>query len=89
MGDKIAIGSTSYNQDHSEEVVILECPECSNNQVKLNRQANYNHWGRLDSRSGIDQRAPVGLLTRNVKIQGEVGQGKQNFKICLELPKIF
>ena len=54
---------------------MVECPECAPNQVKLNRQANFNHWGKIDSRTGIDQRAPVGLLTRNVKIQGEVGTG--------------
>ena len=73
MGDQIAIGSTDYDQDNTESFTIVDCPECSQNQVKLDRPALYTHWGKIDVRSGVDQRAPVGLLTRNVKIQGEVG----------------
>ena len=79
-GDEIAIGSTDFNQDHTEKFKLLKCPKCQPNQVKLNKKAIYNHWGRIDTRSGIDQRAPVGLLTRNVKIEGEVGKSKFCFK---------
>ena len=72
-GDEIAIGSTDFTQDHTEVFVLVECSECSSNQVKLDRTSKFHHWGRIDSRTGIDQRAPVGLLSRNVKIQGETG----------------
>ena len=72
-GDEIAIGSTDFTQDHTEVFVLVECSECSSNQIKLDRTSKFHHWGRIDSRTGIDQRAPVGLLSRNVKIQGETG----------------
>ena len=72
-GDEIAIGSTDFTQDHTEVFVLVDCSECSSNQVKLDRTSKFHHWGRIDSRTGIDQRAPVGLLSRNVKIQGETG----------------
>ena len=64
----------------TEEFTIVECESCGSNQVKLNRPANFLHWGRIDSRTGIDQRAPVMILTRNVKIQGEVGEKCQYAK---------
>ena len=71
VGDQIAIGSTDFNQDHTEVLTIIDCVECDIYQVKLDQNSKFNHWGRIDSRSGIDQRAPVGLLSRNIKIQGE------------------
>ena len=73
VGDQIAVGSTDFSQDHTEVFQIVSCPECNLNQVKLDQNSKYHHWGRVDSRSGIDQRAPVGLLSRNIKIQGETG----------------
>ena len=60
VGDEIAVGSTDFTQDHTEVFVLVECPECSANQVKLDRTSKFHHWGRIDSRTGIDQRAPVG-----------------------------
>ena len=32
----------------------------------------FTHWGRIDSRTGLDQRAEVGLLSRNVRFYGEL-----------------
>ena len=43
---------------------------CNINQLKLDRPAEYNHWGRIDQRTGLDQRAEVGLLSRNVRFYG-------------------
>ena len=77
VGDKIAVGSTDFDQDFTEEFQIVACSQCSSNQVKVNRKATYTHWGRVDFRSGIDQRAPVGLLSRNIKIQGQTGHACQ------------
>ena len=42
-------------------------------EIKVNVIKFYVRLMEDDVRSGVDQRAPVGLLTRNVKIQGEVG----------------
>ena len=41
--------------------------------VKIDRIPSFTHWGRIDSRTGIDQRAEVGLLSRNVRFYGELG----------------
>ena len=73
VGDQISIGSTDYSQDQTEVFTLVQCDTCTSNQVRLDRRATYLHWGRIDSRTGIDQRAPVMIMTRNVKIQGEVG----------------
>ena len=32
----------------------------------------FTHWGKIDSRTGLDQRAEVGLLSRNVRFYGEL-----------------
>ena len=72
VGDEIVVASTSWDSRDSETFTIIECDSCGPNQVKLNRVADYTHWGRIDSRSGIDQRAEVGLLSRNVRFYGEM-----------------
>ena len=49
----------------------MDCDNiCDINQLKLDRPAKYNHWGRIDKRTGLDQRAEVGLLSRNVRFYG-------------------
>ena len=73
-GDQIVVGSTDYNADNTEVFTVVDCHgECASNQVKLDRMASNTHFGRIDERTGIDQRAAVGLLSRNVRFQGEVG----------------
>ena len=74
VGDQIAVGSTGFSQDETETFTIVDCGmSCRKNQLKLDRPASHLHFGRIDQRTGVDQRAPVMLLTRNVKIRGEVG----------------
>ena len=80
IGDTVVIGSTDFNQDHTEEFRLVNCTTCQANEVKLNRSPSYRHWGRVDTRTGVDQRAPVMLSTRNVKIEGEVGWSCQYAK---------
>ena len=70
MGDKIVIASTDFDPRHSEVFEIIECSSCLINQLKLDRPAEFNHWGRIDKRTGIDQRAEVGLLSRNIRFYG-------------------
>ena len=41
--------------------------------LKLDRPAIYDHWGRIEQRTGLDQRAEIGLLTRNIKFHGSEG----------------
>ena len=72
VGDTILIASTDMDPRHSEQFQIVACPECTTFQVKLNRPATHTHWGRVDSRNGLDQRAEIALLSRNVRFYGEM-----------------
>ena len=72
VGDKIVVGATHFDSRESEVFTIVDCPECNSNQVKVDRTPSYTHWGRIDPRTGADQRAEVGLLSRNVRFYGEM-----------------
>uniref|UniRef100_A0A452HPU1 hyaluronoglucosaminidase n=1 Tax=Gopherus agassizii TaxID=38772 RepID=A0A452HPU1_9SAUR len=69
-GDRIVIASTDYSMHQAEEFNLLPCPECKSNQVKIDGSPLYLHVGEVVD--GIDMRAEVGLLTRNILIQGEM-----------------
>ena len=79
IGDQIVVASTSWDARESEVFELVECKlangnPCASNQVRINRPPNFTHWGRKDSRTGIDQRAEVGLLSRNVRFYGEMDE---------------
>uniref|UniRef100_A0A8V0ZC05 hyaluronoglucosaminidase n=1 Tax=Gallus gallus TaxID=9031 RepID=A0A8V0ZC05_CHICK len=69
-GDRIVVASTDYSMHQAEEFNLLPCPECKSNQVKIDGSPLYLHIGEVID--GIDMRAEVGLLTRNILIQGEM-----------------
>uniref|UniRef100_A0A7M4FHS0 hyaluronoglucosaminidase n=1 Tax=Crocodylus porosus TaxID=8502 RepID=A0A7M4FHS0_CROPO len=69
-GDRIVIASTDYSMHQAEEFNLLPCPECKSNQVKIDGSPLYLHIGEVVD--GIDMRAEVGLLTRNILIKGEM-----------------
>lgn len=69
-GDRIVVASTDYSMYQAEELTLLRCPECSRSQVKVKEIPQYLHVGEIID--GIDMRAEVGLLTRNIVIQGEM-----------------
>ncbi|XP_018620469.1 cell migration-inducing and hyaluronan-binding protein-like isoform X1 [Scleropages formosus] len=68
--DMVVVASTDYSMHQAEEFLILPCPTCSSNQVKVQGKAAYLHMG--EEVDGVDMRAEVGLLTRNILIQGEM-----------------
>ncbi|XP_066283940.1 inactive cell surface hyaluronidase CEMIP2-like [Branchiostoma lanceolatum] len=69
-GDHIVLASTDYNMEQAEEFQLLPCPECSSHQVKISGEIRYMHFGEISDE--VDLRGEVGLLTRNIKFQGEV-----------------
>ncbi|XP_054858270.1 cell surface hyaluronidase-like [Eublepharis macularius] len=69
-GDRIVVASTDYSMHQAEEFDLLPCPECGTNQVKIDGNPQYLHMGEIVD--GVDARAEVGLLTRNILIQGEM-----------------
>ncbi|KAE8633079.1 hypothetical protein XENTR_v10001771 [Xenopus tropicalis] len=68
-GDQIVVSSTDYSMYQAEEFTLLPCPECSKYQVKVKEKPLYFHMGEITD--GLDMRAEVGDLTRNIVIQGE------------------
>ena len=71
VGDQIVVGSTHFDPRESGVFTIVACEECASNEVKLDRVPTNTHWGRIDTQTGVDQRAEVGLLSRNVRFYGE------------------
>ncbi|XP_036289705.1 cell surface hyaluronidase isoform X2 [Pipistrellus kuhlii] len=69
-GEQIVVASTDYSMYQAEEFTLLPCPECSRFQVKVKETPQFLHMGEIID--GVDMRAEVGILTRNVAIQGEM-----------------
>ncbi|HET9066716.1 MAG TPA: G8 domain-containing protein [Gemmatimonadales bacterium] len=70
VGDRIVVASTDFDPNHAEELVVAGG---SGNTVTFEQGLQYRHWGQLQQYAGraVDERAEVGLLTRNIKIQGD------------------
>ncbi|XP_075067078.1 cell surface hyaluronidase CEMIP2 [Mixophyes fleayi] len=69
-GDQMVVSSTDYSMYQAEEFTLLPCPECNKFQVKVKETPMYFHMGEIAD--GLDMRAEVGDLTRNILIQGEM-----------------
>ena len=70
IGDRIVIASTDYWQHHDEERRITGI---SGTSVELDQPLEYLHWGELQSYGTheVDERAEVGLLSRNLVVRGD------------------
>ncbi|TNV88229.1 hypothetical protein FGO68_gene13028 [Halteria grandinella] len=77
VGEKIVIAPTGYEKEEAEEVTIIAIDRTIVNKPKitLDRQLLYKHFAKNITLGGgkdwIDMRAEVGLLTRNLKFQGD------------------
>lgn len=68
-GDRLAIGPSGY---FLEDAADVEITAIEGNRITITPALHAEHWGawmEVDG-LGIDQRAPVGLLTRNIKVRG-------------------
>ncbi|XP_035675913.1 cell surface hyaluronidase-like [Branchiostoma floridae] len=79
-GDHIVLASTDYNMEQAEEFQLLPCQECSSHQVKISGTTEYMHFGEITD--DVDLRGEVGLLTRNIKFQGEVEDSCYGDNFC-------
>ncbi|EAL72668.1 transmembrane protein [Dictyostelium discoideum AX4] len=79
VGSTIVLGSTDFDMYQSEEVITLSCPECSAYQLKING-SKYYHFGAITF--GVDERAEVGLLTKNIVVRGEMQPTCNGSRIC-------
>jgi cell surface hyaluronidase len=68
-GDTIVIASTDFDYEQAETFKIQSI---SGKTVTLGKPVQYMHYGVVQSYDGrnVDQRAEVGLLSRNIVIQG-------------------
>ncbi|XP_075063895.1 cell migration-inducing and hyaluronan-binding protein isoform X2 [Mixophyes fleayi] len=79
-GDVIVVASTDYSMYQAEEFKVLPCRACTPNQVKVEGRAKYLHIG--EEIDGVDMRAEVGLLSRNIVIHGEMEDSCYNSVVC-------
>lgn len=77
-GDEIVIASTDFDMNHAEARTILSRESATN--YILDSALVYKHFGEVQSYTHkndasisweLDERAEVGLLSRNIKIQGD------------------
>ncbi|XP_062869588.1 cell migration-inducing and hyaluronan-binding protein-like [Trichomycterus rosablanca] len=69
-GDRVVVSSTDYSMNQAEEFVLLPCATCTQHQVKVEGKPAFLHMG--EEVDGVDMRAEVGLLSRNILIRGEM-----------------
>jgi cell migration-inducing and hyaluronan-binding protein len=69
-GERVVIASTSFEPGEAETMVIAAVSDKS---VTLGEPLRYTHWGTLQTIAGteVDERAEVGLLTRNIVVRGD------------------
>ncbi|XP_068782022.1 inactive cell surface hyaluronidase CEMIP2 isoform X1 [Struthio camelus] len=79
-GDRIVVASTDYSMYQTEEFTLLPCPECSKHQVKVKENPQFPHVGEVID--GVDMRAEVGVLTRNILIKGKTENTCYREKEC-------
>ncbi|MGQ0548361.1 MAG: G8 domain-containing protein [Armatimonadota bacterium] len=74
-GDVIVVASTDFNPLQAEEAIVKAV---RGNVVTLDRQLAFMHYGASQTFAGVavDERAEVGLLTRNVVVQGDTGSAE-------------
>lgn len=69
-GDRIVVASSDFDPNHAEEAIVSGGAGKS---VELGSPLKYRHWGMVQSIAGqsVDERAEVGLLSRNIVIRGD------------------
>uniref|UniRef100_A0AAZ3RYR4 G8 domain-containing protein n=1 Tax=Oncorhynchus tshawytscha TaxID=74940 RepID=A0AAZ3RYR4_ONCTS len=79
-GDRLVLASTDYSMHQAEEFTILPCPACGPTQVKVQGKPVFLHMG--EEVDGVDMRAEVGLLSRNILVRGEMEPGCYGNEAC-------
>lgn len=71
VGSEIVIAPSGYNFYEDERRFIVE--KIDDYTLRLDRPLDHSHFGEIADESGIavDYRAEVGILTRNIVIQGD------------------
>jgi hypothetical protein len=80
-GDQIVIASSDYDMNHAEVFTLALCNTCGTRQIKIEGKAEYTHLGVVTNQN-VDMRAEVGMLTRNVRIFGEMQSACYGNNFC-------
>lgn len=77
-GDRIAIASSDYWMSHDDEATITQV---NGHTIELDRDLDWRHWGEMQTFQGhdVDERAEVGLLSRNIVIRGDADSDQSGF----------
>lgn len=77
-GDRIVIASSDYWRHHDEERTITGV---SGRTLEFAEPLAYGHWGQIQTYAGrsVDERAEVGLLSRNITIRGDQSSADGGF----------
>ncbi|MDQ3987493.1 MAG: right-handed parallel beta-helix repeat-containing protein [Actinomycetota bacterium] len=77
-GDRIVVASTDYWSRHYEQRTVTRV---SGRSIELDEPLDYMHWGELQPYGAevVDERAEVGLLTRNIVIRGTDASSSDGF----------
>jgi hypothetical protein len=86
-GAAIVIASTTFDPGEAEETTLAAAPSNGGRTLTLDDALVHSHWGTTQSYSNglaspdertweLDERAEVGLLSRNIVIRGSPGEGE-------------
>ena len=78
-GDQLVLASTDFDLNQAEVVTVEQCFGRSCN---VTGNILYSHFGEIDS--DVDMRGEVGLLSRNILIQGEMEERCYGDQLCDE-----
>ncbi|XP_069121969.1 cell surface hyaluronidase-like [Argopecten irradians] len=70
VGDSVVLTSTDFNWRQAEEATVVPCLECKANQLRIDLETKYTHWGEMIN--NVDCRGDVALLSRNIVLQGQM-----------------
>jgi hypothetical protein len=74
VGDEIVLASTDFDPRQAERRTIAGIRGTA---ITLDRKLDYMHFGKITF--DVDERGEVGLLTRNIRLQGSADAGEAPF----------
>jgi hypothetical protein len=79
-GDAIVIAPSGFDANEAEERTVKSV-SADGKTITLNAALSYSHWGTIETVGGkpLDMRAEVGLLTRNIKVQGSADSDSSQY----------
>ncbi|XP_076070514.1 cell surface hyaluronidase CEMIP2-like isoform X1 [Mytilus galloprovincialis] len=69
-GDQIVFTSTDFDMEQAEYGSVDSCSNCGQKQIRASFTPEFVHWSKLEN--NVDMRGEVAILTRNIKIRGEM-----------------